>query len=919
MSFGCTGRTRLSAVAFAAILFGSASSQTIPETIDAALDTSATIRPYKWGMLFEDEIGSSEYYARNPATGMIPASNTKIFTTAAAFGLLGENYEFRTRIYRSAGTIASGVFTGNIVIIGEHDPTWNATVFGNGNEDEALQIAADATVAALASQGITQVNGRVEGRGAMYIDLDATNTNHVSLSTTTVSNLNLAVANAFRTALVEQGLVFTQNIASAGFTGFAPDGSWTLLHTHMSGDANDGGPLTLANACVSLNKVSHNVMADFLMRHIGYHISGTDTYAAGVAQALPWFSGTAGVTTAGLVLNDGSGLSTGNRISARQTVDLLRYMAFSYPNWGATLPISCVDGTLGGRLCGSLSGDVHAKTGTLPNTGVVSLSGWIDHPLDAQRYFFSIYCNTPGATSGGQAIDDALARTAIDAAVRAVGDRRPPYAPTLLAALPDGANARLEWADPDLALASYSVASSTDGASYAPAATIAPAYIIETGRSDNAGGLHRADFTFTGNFENSVSHSAAPGLTAGIGSRFLRPTSGTGSAIFTPSALPTGRYRVDVTCYDVASANATNAQCVLVDRNGTRTTTFALTEQTAGNVWRVVGAIDFVAGQGHRVEFRNNVQTSTGTDDRLNPAAVRFTPLFATLPIGVGEWRSYRVAARGPAGEDSPFSDAYAVARRNSSRILVVDGYDRWETQTNQNALRENHPFAATTARSIPDRTVGTVANETLATTMASLADWRVAVWVLGEESTVNETFDAAEQTRVSAYLAGGGALFASGAEILWDLDRVSGPTAADRAFAKAALRAEYDDARSDALNDDAATSTTSGVAGSIFAPLGTVAFDGGGGGIYGVEFPDVLKTVGAGSVPVLAYQGGTSPNLPAAIAYDGTAGSGRVVLLGFPFETITSPAKRDQLMAIALDFLDPPTAAETGDLWMLR
>ncbi len=899
----------------------SALAGTIPEDIDAALDTSATIRPYEWGILFEDESGSTEYYSRNPDAAMIPASNTKIFTTAAAFGILGTDYEFRTRIYRTTGSVVGSVFTGNIVLLGEHDPTWNTSTFGSGNSDAALQIAAAATVQALNAQGITQVTGRVEGYGAMAYNLGSTNLGHQSLSASNIAELNRQAAVAFRAALIDNGLAFTSVINSAGFTGLTPNPAWISLHTHYSGDANylfTGRPLLLEEACVPLNKVSHNVMADLMLRHIGYVQTGTDSYGTGESQVFAWMAAETGVSTAGMNMNDGSGISGGNRFTARQTVDLVRYMAAAYPSWVTTLPISCVDGTIGGRLCGTLTGDVRAKTGTLPSTGAVSLSGLMDHPLDGTRYFFSIYVNTPGADSGGQAIDTTLSRNAMDNAIRVIGERIPPFSPALLAARSDGPQAaRLEWADPAHNLNGFRVAWGDAPVSLPNQSTVLPVYIIESGRDDTSLGLNNSDYSDTGAFENSASHSAAPGLTVGIGSRFIRPTNGTGTAVFAPSALPSGRYRVDVTCYDFLSAEAPNTQATIVDRRGSRSSFFELSEQTAGDVWRVVGEIDFVAGQNHRVEFRNNAQTATADANRMNPAAVRFTPLFfADAPVAAGTVRHYGVSGIGPRGIGGETSDVYAIRQGITPTCLVVDGYDRWTVQS-QNPDRQNHAFAARTGASIPRRAFDSVANEALTDGIAALGSYRTAVWVLGEESTADETFSAAEQSLVSSFLGGGGGLFLSGAEILWDLDRTSGPTADDRAFAQQFLHAEYDDTRSDGLNDDAATFQASVVPGTFLDGIGSVAFDDGSGDSYPVEFPDVLAPVGSGSFPVMTYSGGTSPGLPAATAYDGSAGGGRVVFLGFPFETIQGAQTRDDLMAASMDFLDPETSFNS-DVWIL-
>src|SRR5215831_1949611 len=101
--------------------------QTLPDQIDAILARSA-VAPNTWSVLVENQDGSVIYYQRNPTTGLAPASNTKIFTTSAAFGLLGTNYAFQTRVYYT-GTLAAGVVSGNLNLVSEHDITWNTSAF----------------------------------------------------------------------------------------------------------------------------------------------------------------------------------------------------------------------------------------------------------------------------------------------------------------------------------------------------------------------------------------------------------------------------------------------------------------------------------------------------------------------------------------------------------------------------------------------------------------------------------------------------------------------------------------------------------------------------------------------------------------------------------------------------------------------
>src|SRR2546426_852636 len=93
--------------------------QTIPDQIDTILARTA-VAGNTWTILVENRDGSVGYYQRNPTIGQAPASNTKMFTTSAAFGLLGTNYAFETRVYRD-GIVTSGVLAGNLNLVSEHD------------------------------------------------------------------------------------------------------------------------------------------------------------------------------------------------------------------------------------------------------------------------------------------------------------------------------------------------------------------------------------------------------------------------------------------------------------------------------------------------------------------------------------------------------------------------------------------------------------------------------------------------------------------------------------------------------------------------------------------------------------------------------------------------------------------------------
>jgi hypothetical protein len=174
--------------------------------------------------------------------------------------------------------------------------------------------------------------------------------------------------------------------------------------------------------------------------------------------------------------------------------------------------------------------------------------------------------------------------------------------------------------------------------------------------------------------------------------------------------------------------------------------------------------------------------------------------------------------------------------------------------------------------------------NEAIADGDLGLTAYGIVDWILGEESTVDHTFDPTEQAAVAAFLEMGNGLFVSGAEIGWDLvTKGNGPD-----FFRNYLAA-------DMAGDDADTYQAGPTNEGIFAGLGTIDFR----DAYDVDFPDQL-TPRPGSIAALHYVGGLGGI--AAVQHDG-GGCRRVVYLGFPFETIAA-AQRPAVMARVIEYL---------------
>ena len=181
-------------------------------------------------------------------------------------------------------------------------------------------------------------------------------------------------------------------------------------------------------------------------------------------------------------------------------------------------------------------------------------------------------------------------------------------------------------------------------------------------------------------------------------------------------------------------------------------------------------------------------------------------------------------------------SDVYAfMAGPNLPEVLIVDGYDRWNSKNV--AAHLNHAFAADHGKAVAafGAPFDTCANQEVGGAV-DLLDYRTVLWVLGDESTGNETFSASEA-------AGGknvsgewrqAACFRLGDGWVGIWIDSSGPSAEDRSFYNNYLCADY-------VSDDMDEYETRGRGGVSIFGTSAFSFDEGSRGIYRVTTPDVM------------------------------------------------------------------------------
>jgi len=153
------------------LLWASSSpSQELKDSISALLDGSNPAARAFWGIQVVDLSSGQTLFEHNPARFFIPASNTKLFTTALGLTRLGPGFRFRTAIVADQPPDSNGRIAGDIYLIGGGDPNLSGRTIPYrvgapaGDPLQAVEKLADLLV----TRGIRRIDGRVVGDDSAY-------------------------------------------------------------------------------------------------------------------------------------------------------------------------------------------------------------------------------------------------------------------------------------------------------------------------------------------------------------------------------------------------------------------------------------------------------------------------------------------------------------------------------------------------------------------------------------------------------------------------------------------------------------------------------------------------------------------------------------------------------------------------------
>ncbi len=354
-----------------------------------------------------DANGDGLLFSDNGSQERIPASNQKLFTTAAFLDELGAKGRLETRVYADGGLSGPGdsVVAGDLVLVGDGDPAFGTADFARENDQPVTQVSQLARNVARA--GIKRIEGRVLADDTIFdrerragpdlSPLSGLSFNNGYVSGHYASAPELVAAKALKLALRKRGVRVKGKVGHAKL----PDA--TLERDPLASIASP----TAAKLIEETNVPSNNFFAEMLLKRVGASggKKGTRHRGNNKVEAFAESIGT------DLQAVDGSGLSRKNRVSPEEVGKLLVAMlerdgAAAYRS---SLPVAGLEGTVADRMEGTAAeGNCQTKTGTLSD--VSALSGYCD--ANGHTIVFSTLMNSANIGAARTAQDRVAAAVA---------------------------------------------------------------------------------------------------------------------------------------------------------------------------------------------------------------------------------------------------------------------------------------------------------------------------------------------------------------------------------------------------------------------------------------------------------------------------------------------------------------------------
>ena len=137
----------------------------------ALIDSSPAARTAFWGIQIVDLATGKTLYELNPDHFFVPASNTKLFTTALALTRLGPDFTFQTRVLADRRPTRTAASRGTLRLVGGGDPNLSARAIPTAwVRRPAIRWRPSSELAdQVAARGVKRIEGDIVGDDTWYV------------------------------------------------------------------------------------------------------------------------------------------------------------------------------------------------------------------------------------------------------------------------------------------------------------------------------------------------------------------------------------------------------------------------------------------------------------------------------------------------------------------------------------------------------------------------------------------------------------------------------------------------------------------------------------------------------------------------------------------------------------------------------
>lgn len=374
-------------------------------------------------------------YEKNRYLSMVPASNTKLFTTATAIDLMGPDYQIYTKLFTDDLELNDTIMDGSIYLKGFGNSFFTETeldemvqdvvelgikvisgnVIGDDTYFDDIYYRDDWIMDEMPNVELPPVSALVLNKNLLNILINSNKKSGAKVSCEVIPNIDyILLNNSAKVTTKKSSPSISINTNSNGIditvSGQVKKSTyektyskyidnpplfcaWVLKNklekkgikvkgyaiTAQTPDRVleiSSSSLPLKDIIAVINKKSDNFRAECLFKTIGAYFSGKQGNSFYSTQAVLTFADKNDIFDDGTSIVDGSGISRANEVTVNSIIGLL-VATYNDKNlfepFYNSLSIAGYDGTLGGRM--RYGTNFRGKTGTL--RGVSSLSGYL--------------------------------------------------------------------------------------------------------------------------------------------------------------------------------------------------------------------------------------------------------------------------------------------------------------------------------------------------------------------------------------------------------------------------------------------------------------------------------------------------------------------------------------------------------------